>query len=80
MRKSTRSPRLVNRFGGDIDGDMFIADMDNGAVRIGFTGIGPFVTSHCEAFRTAAYAAPFAQSQGEIEIIGTKALESLNRA
>jgi hypothetical protein len=77
MRKSTRSPRLTNRFGGDAEGEMFIADLDNGAVRIGFTGIGPFVSSHCEAFRTASYAAPFAKSQEEIEAIGTKALESL---
>ena len=80
MRKSTRSPRTTAIYGGEAEGDLFIADLDNGAVRIGFKGAGPCFDRRSPEFATAAYAAAFAKSQAEIDEIAGKALESLKPA
>jgi hypothetical protein len=81
MRKSTRSPRITGTvYGGEAEGDLFVTNLDNGAVRIGFKGIGPFFDATSPAFTTAAYAAAFAKSQTEIDAIAGKAMESLNPA
>ncbi len=77
MRKSTRSARVTTVFGGNTENDLFIANLDNGAVRVGFYGCGPFFDSPSEVFKTAAYAAAFAKAQDEIEEIVGKAMESL---